>query len=227
MGTGKRLGRRLLGQGPDRRPARWRRGPAAPMAGIPGRRVRGSGRSPSPGPVADPHALVLAFKDPRWTVIGADRRTEWSYGAALRQAVADLRERAAAPPQAPRPLGHPAPGRRTVRGGPLTLPVVALIVVLAAAVTGVGSWYAVRSAPAAHVSAVPTPTSSPDSSSPDSSSPTGPATVAGSRRPRRHRRPPARHRSPRRPPSTPRRTRSSRSSARTSRRSTAGTTPRT
>ena len=133
-----------------------------------------------PGPVADPHALVLAFKDPRWTVIGADRRTEWSYGAALRQAVADLRERAAAPPQASRPLGDPAPGRRTVRGGPLTLPVVALIVVLAAAVTGVGSWYAVRSAPAAHVSAVATPTSSPDSSSPDSSPPTGPATVAGS-----------------------------------------------
>jgi hypothetical protein len=39
-----------------------------------------------PGPVADPHALVLAFRHPRWTVIGADRRTEWSYGAALRQA---------------------------------------------------------------------------------------------------------------------------------------------
>ncbi len=133
-----------------------------------------------PGPVADPHALVLAFRHPRWTVIGADRRTEWSYGAALRQAVADLRERAPAPPQAPRPPGPPAPGRRTVRGGPLTLPVVALIVVLAAAVTGVGSWYAVRSAPAAHLAAVATPTSSPDPSSPDPSSPSGPATVAGS-----------------------------------------------
>ena len=37
VGTGERLGRQLLGQGPDRRPARPRRGPAAPMAGIPGR----------------------------------------------------------------------------------------------------------------------------------------------------------------------------------------------
>ena len=130
--------------------------------------------------MADPHALVLAFRHPRWTVIGADRRTEWSYGAALRQALANLRERAPAPLQAPRPPGPLAPGRRTVRGGPLTLPVVALIAVIAAAVTGVGSWYAVRSAPAAHVSAVATPTLSPDSSSPDSSSPSGPATVAGS-----------------------------------------------
>ena len=130
-----------------------------------------------PGPVADPHALVLAFRDPRWTVIGADRRTEWSYGAALKQALASLRERAPAPPQAPRPPGPPAPGRRTVRGGPLTLPVAALIVVLAAAVTGVGSWYAVRSAPpAAHLSAVATPTLSPDSSSRR----VRPATVAGS-----------------------------------------------
>ena len=159
-----------------------------------------------PGPVADPHALVLAFRHARWTVIGADRRTEWSYGAALRQAVAGLRERAPAPPpQAPRPPGPPAPGRRTVRGGPLTLPVAALIVVLATAVTGVGSWYALRSTPpAAHLAAVATPTLSPNSSSPSA-----PATVAGPRRPPHPLRPPARSRSLRRPPCTPAPTRSS------------------
>ena len=159
--------------------------------------------------------------------VDGDRRgpaDQWSYGAALRQAIASLRERAPAPPPwAPRPPGLPAPSRRTVRGGPLTLPVAALIVVLAAAVTGVGSWYALRSAPpAAHLSAVATPTLSPDSSPP-----TDPATVAGPYRPPRHLRPPARSRSPRRPPCTPARTRSSRLSSPTSRRSTAGTTPRT
>ena len=61
-----------------------------------------------PGPVADPHALVLAFRHPRWTVIGADRRTEWSYGAALRQALADLRK---GPPRRRRHPGRPAPRR--------------------------------------------------------------------------------------------------------------------
>jgi hypothetical protein len=37
-------------------------------------------------PVEDPRALVLAFRDNAWAVITADRRTEWSYGAALQQA---------------------------------------------------------------------------------------------------------------------------------------------
>ena len=125
-----------------------------------------------PGPVADPHALVLAFRDPRWTVIGADRRTEWSYGAALKQALASLREQAPTAPQAPRPPGPPAPGRRTVRGGPLTLPIVALIVVLAAAVTERAPGTPSGALLAARVSTVATPTVSGDSPSPS-----GPATV--------------------------------------------------
>jgi hypothetical protein len=62
-----------------------------------------------------------------------------------------------------------------VRGGPLTLPIAALVVLLAAAVAGTGSWFAIRSTPAAHLSAVATP-----SVSPTSSSPPGPATVDGS-----------------------------------------------
>ena len=39
-------------------------------------------------PVEDPRALVLAFRNNAWAVITADRRTEWSYGAALHQACA-------------------------------------------------------------------------------------------------------------------------------------------
>ena len=37
----------------------------------------------------DPGALVVAFRNGKWTVITADRRTEWSYGAALKQAGGD------------------------------------------------------------------------------------------------------------------------------------------
>jgi hypothetical protein len=37
-------------------------------------------------PVDDPRALVLAFRNNAWAMITADRRTEWSYGAALHQA---------------------------------------------------------------------------------------------------------------------------------------------
>ena len=102
MGTGKRLGRGYLEKalivvppvGAEDLQRRWQE-----FQEKEGARLR---PFTVPGPLADPHALVLAFRDPRWTVIGADRRTEWSYGAALRQAVADLRERAAAPLQAPR-----------------------------------------------------------------------------------------------------------------------------
>jgi hypothetical protein len=42
-----------------------------------------------PLPAADPRALVLAFRNNEWTVVIADRRTEWSYSAALKRAVDD------------------------------------------------------------------------------------------------------------------------------------------
>jgi hypothetical protein len=40
-------------------------------------------------PSADPRALVLAFRNNKWTLIIADRRSEWSYGAAVKQALDD------------------------------------------------------------------------------------------------------------------------------------------
>ena len=103
-----------------------------------------------PGPVDDPHALALALTNGQWQVISADRRSEWSYSAALEQALGDPRRLA---PPAPQHAPQPAPGRAPTRRGPLTLPIVALIVLLAAAASGLGSWYAVRSTPAAHQSA--------------------------------------------------------------------------
>lgn len=111
-----------------------------------------------PGPVADPNALVLAFGNGQWHVISADRRTEWSYGAALERALGDPRPGLAA-------AARPAPDPVRARRGPLTLPIAALIVALAAAAGGVGSWYAVRQAPAAHQSGLP-PTASPAISAP-------------------------------------------------------------
>ena len=69
-----------------------------------------------PGPVDDPHALVLALRNGRWHVISADRRTEWSYSAALEQALGDPRRLAPpapqhAPPAGARPGTRPAAGR--------------------------------------------------------------------------------------------------------------------
>ena len=86
-----------------------------------------------PGPVDDPHALVLALRNGRWHVISADRRTEWSYSAALERALGDPRRLA---PPAPQHAHQPAPGRAPTRRWPLTLPIAALIVLLAAAVGG-------------------------------------------------------------------------------------------
>jgi hypothetical protein len=48
----------------------------------------------SPLPAEDPRALVVAYRNSAWMVITADRRTEWSYSAALKQALDDS-------PQAP------------------------------------------------------------------------------------------------------------------------------
>jgi hypothetical protein len=121
-----------------------------------------------PGPVDDPQALVLAFRNDRWHVISADRRTEWSYSAAFERALGDPRQLAPPPPQR---AHQPAPARPPGRRKPLTLPIMALIVLLAAAVGGVGSWYAVGKAPAAHQSTI-APSSTPATSLPPSQSTT-------------------------------------------------------
>jgi hypothetical protein len=96
-------------------------------------------------PLADPRALVLAFRHGRWDVATADTRTEWSYAAALDQALGDPRRMA-------RSVARGA--RADARRGPLTLPVAALIVVLAAVLAGAGTWYALTQAPAARAAAV-------------------------------------------------------------------------
>jgi hypothetical protein len=126
-----------------------------------------------PGPVDDPHALVLALRNGRWEVISASRRTEWSYSAAVEQALGDPRQQPA--PQRTRP---PAPQRPAARRRPLTLATAGLVVFLAAAVAGAGSWYATHQAPVAHQSAItsasspaPTPPASSDSASPSPSAP--------------------------------------------------------
>jgi hypothetical protein len=124
-----------------------------------------------PGPLDDPHALVLALGNDRWHVISADRRTEWSYSAALERALGDPRRLA---PPAPQHTDQPAPGRAPTRRRPLTLPIAAAIVLLAAAVGGAGSWYAVRNAPAAHQAAIAT------ASSPATSPPSGQSATSGS-----------------------------------------------
>jgi hypothetical protein len=95
------------------------------------------------GPVADPRALILAFRYGRWNVITADRRTEWSYAAALDRALGGPRQLAPSAASGPRPDS---------RWGPLTLPVAALIIVVAAIMAGAGTWYAVGQAPAASLS---------------------------------------------------------------------------
>jgi hypothetical protein len=93
-------------------------------------------------PLADPRALVLAFRHGRWDVATADTRTEWSYAAAL--------DRVLGGPGRPAPAaaGRPRPGGRW---GPLTLPVAALIVMVAAVMAGAGTWYAVDQAPTARI----------------------------------------------------------------------------
>jgi hypothetical protein len=68
--------------------------------------------------------------------------------------------------------GGPAPGARR---GWLTLPVAALIIAVAAAMAGAGTWYVIRKAPAAHGPAVLHP-STPASPS----TPAGPSSPAGS-----------------------------------------------
>jgi hypothetical protein len=113
-----------------------------------------------PGPVVDPRALVLAFRHGRWDVTTADRRTEWCYAAALDQALGDPRRMARPVARGARPGAH---------RGPLTLPVAALIVAVAAVMAAAGTWSALRHAPAARAAAVLR-----------ASAPAGPSTQAGS-----------------------------------------------
>jgi hypothetical protein len=135
-----------------------------------------------PGAISDPRALVLAFRNGQWQVTTADRRTEWSYGAALKQALGEPRRLAPAVP-APGPEttpGGPAPGRPTARRRPLTLPVAALIVVLAVAVGGAGSWYAFGNTPVARQSPVAIPSATPSSPSPSATPTAGGSPSASS-----------------------------------------------
>jgi hypothetical protein len=95
---------------------------------------------------------MLAFRHGRWDVTTADQRTEWSYAAALERVLGD-------------PGRQAAPGTRGPRQGawrgPLTLPVAALIIVVAAVMAGAGAWYAMDQAPASQLSAVVRPSGSP------------------------------------------------------------------
>jgi hypothetical protein len=104
------------------------------------------------GPAADPGALVLAFRHGRWDVTTADRRTEWSYAAALERVLGDPGR--LAPPGA---RGF----RRGAWRGPLTVPVAALIIVVAAIMAGAGTWYAVDQAPGSQLSVVARPSGTP------------------------------------------------------------------
>lgn len=104
------------------------------------------------GPVADPEALMLAFRHGRWDVTSADQRTEWSYAAALERVLGDPGRLAPPAARGPRPGARP---------GPLTLPVAALIIAVAAAMAGAGTWYAVDQAPGSQLSVVVRPSVSP------------------------------------------------------------------
>jgi len=141
----------------------------------------------------DPGALVVAFRNGGWMVTTADRRTEWSYGAALKQALGDSPQpagpagsgtaHAAKPTElAESDAAHAPPaaaGRRL-----LTLPMAALAVVIAAA-AGAGSWYAVREASAASrpPTAAPSVTPSPPPSSEPAAAPSSPSPPPSSSQP--------------------------------------------
>ncbi|HEV2254349.1 MAG TPA: hypothetical protein VGS06_14240 [Streptosporangiaceae bacterium] len=134
-----------------------------------------------PGAIGDPQALVLAFRNDQWQVTAADRRSEWSYGAALTHLLGDSRRLAGVTP------GHAAPGRPAARRSPVTLLAAGLVVLLAGAAAGAGSWYAfgskpvARQSPVAAASAAPSSPSSPSQPAPGGSSAEG--SLAGSSSP--------------------------------------------
>jgi len=126
-----------------------------------------------PVTVADPHALVLALRHDRWDVTSADRRTEWSYAAALERVLGDPRRLVPA---------HARGARARPRLGPLTLPVAVLIVVAAAVIAGAGTWFAMEQASAARLPAAARPSAPPSSallSSAPPSSALRPSALAG------------------------------------------------
>ena len=100
------------------------------------------------GPVANPGTLMLAFRHGRWDATTADQRTEWSYAAALERVLGDPGR--LAPPGTRGPRGPRLGAWRE----PLTLPVAALIIMVAAVMAGAGTWCAVGSAPTAQLPAV-------------------------------------------------------------------------
>jgi hypothetical protein len=123
-------------------------------------------------PLADPRALVVAFRHGRWDVATADRRTEWSYAAALNQALGDPRRMAGSVAgSVARSVARGA--RPGARRGPLTLPVAALIVVLGAVIAAEGTWYALTQAPAAGAAAVLRASAPPSPSTPAGSGSAG------------------------------------------------------
>jgi len=123
-----------------------------------------------PGTMADPHALVLALRHDRWDVTTADRRTEWSYAAALERVLGDPRRLVPA---------HARGARARARLGPLTLPVMALIVVAAALMAGAGTWFYMERASAARLPAAATASAAPSSALPSSGPPSsGPPSSA-------------------------------------------------
>jgi hypothetical protein len=115
-------------------------------------------------PLADPRALVLAFRHGRWDVATGDTRTEWSYAAALDQALGDPRRMARSVARGARP---------GARRGPLTLPVAALIVAVAAVTAAAGTWYALTQAPAARAADVLRASAPASPSTPAGSGPAG------------------------------------------------------
>lgn len=121
------------------------------------------------GAVTDSGALTLAFRDDRWQVTRADRRTEWTYGAAFNQALGHVRHPTIISGHDVRPEAH----HRRLTWRPAAL-IAAAVSVLA---VGLGTWYAVGRASPAHRLTAATSSSSPVAtpSSPVATSPASPA----------------------------------------------------
>jgi hypothetical protein len=125
-------------------------------------------------PAADPAALVLAFRNGAWQAITADRRTEWSYRAALGQELGETHPRA--------PVAGSPPGQAPPEGDHRLLrPRIAAPAAALAVATALGAWYAIAHGsahapavrPAAHhqplrqpSEAIPTASASPPPPSP-------------------------------------------------------------
>lgn len=122
------------------------------------------------GAVTDSGALTLAFRDDRWRVTRADRRTEWTYGTAFNQVLGHARHPTVTSGRDVRPEAH----HRRLAWRPAAL-IAAAVSVLA--VGGLGTWYAVGRIPPAHrlTAATSSSSSAPTPSSPVVTSPASPA----------------------------------------------------